>query len=508
MKPWNNRVLSVCLATILVLSASGCQGKGADSHSAAVSDGQALSSEVTSENLESTSEMVQTYSDMLVHEPAVSPSDPDYYARALETEIYNFKVIRNVPTAYTAESWDAYTSTANILLTIDPSAINDVAKSMIDNATAKREALVQVAPAADCMWYIWGDEMATAEPVTEEDFTTESYDNADAKPFLVPYLAEDQTAVKGNMIVVAGGGYSSRGNTMEGYPIAEAFRELGYNAYVLQRRVEPYSPEDIWMDLQRSIRYLRYNADDLGLGGMDCIAASGFSGGSATILGQVAYLYGDTLPTVFDADYRSDEVDQMSADLNVICPLYGPQYSAEHVENYEGLVTDNPNLPAMFLAVGENDATGALPDIMTLADSVREKTLVEVHTFATVGHGFGPGLKGTTSTYWIPMADTFIDLVMDRKAEDSAAVEIPDEYTQFQQYSFEAGFGKTDVTCAVNEDMTKFYISFTAFDEEQVLEGILEDGIVTVTYDKTGFMTGEAQVIYNAADPNNWQQIG
>ena len=99
MKPWNNRVLSVCLATILVLSASGCQGKGADSHSAAVSDGQALSSEVTSENLESTSEMVQTYSDMLVHEPAVSPSDPDYYARALETEIYNFKVIRNVPTA-------------------------------------------------------------------------------------------------------------------------------------------------------------------------------------------------------------------------------------------------------------------------------------------------------------------------------------------------------------------------------------------------------------------------
>lgn len=83
--------------------------------------------------------MVQTYSDMLVHEPAVSPSDPDYYARALETEIYNFKVIRNVPTAYTAESWDAYTSTANILLTIDPSAINDVAKSMIDNATAKRE---------------------------------------------------------------------------------------------------------------------------------------------------------------------------------------------------------------------------------------------------------------------------------------------------------------------------------------------------------------------------------
>ena len=63
------------------------------------------------------------------------------------------------------------------------------------------------------------------------------------KPFLVPYLVEDQLAAKGNMIVIAGGGYSSRGNAMEGYPIAEAFQDLGYNAYVLQRRVAPYSQE-------------------------------------------------------------------------------------------------------------------------------------------------------------------------------------------------------------------------------------------------------------------------
>ena len=93
----------------------------------------------------------------------------------------------------------------------------------------------------------------------------------------------------------------------------------------------------------------------------------------------------------------------MSADLDVVCPLYGPQYDGEHTSDYAGLVTENPNLPAMFLAVGENDATGAMPDIWTLANSVRGKTVVEVHTFAEVGHGFGAGLQGTTSTYWIPM---------------------------------------------------------------------------------------------------------
>lgn len=81
----------------------------------------------------------------------LDPSDPDYYQKALETELYNYKLIRNVPTAYQAESWDAYTATANTLLNIDPDNIDDVSKSMIDNAVAQREALVQDAPAADCM---------------------------------------------------------------------------------------------------------------------------------------------------------------------------------------------------------------------------------------------------------------------------------------------------------------------------------------------------------------------
>ena len=34
------------------------------------------------------------------------------------------------------------------------------------------------------MWYIWGDAPATAETVEVSDFTAESYDNADMKPFL------------------------------------------------------------------------------------------------------------------------------------------------------------------------------------------------------------------------------------------------------------------------------------------------------------------------------------
>lgn len=152
MRKWNKRLLSGCLLAALLLSMSGCQQ--GNTTSSAVSS-QAVSAAAASSE-ETTEDPVETYHDMPVQTLDLDPSDPDYYQKALETELYNYKLIRNVPTAYQAESWDAYTATANTLLNIDPDNIDDVSKSMIDNAVAQREALVQDAPAADCMWYIWG----------------------------------------------------------------------------------------------------------------------------------------------------------------------------------------------------------------------------------------------------------------------------------------------------------------------------------------------------------------
>ena len=118
-------------------------------------------------------------------------------------------------------------------------------------------------------------------------FDDKSFDNEDFRPFLVPYLVNDQNEAKGNIIVVAGGGYSQRANDGEGYNVAECFRNLGYNCYVLQRRVAPYAKEDIWLDMQRAVRYLRSQAQEFDLGGMDCVVGMGFSGGSGTVLGAV-----------------------------------------------------------------------------------------------------------------------------------------------------------------------------------------------------------------------------
>ena len=118
--------------------------------------------------------------------------------------------------------------------------------------------------------------------------------------------------------------------------------------------------------------------------------------------GEVANLYGDVQPTLYDADYASDAVDQMSADLDVVCPLYGPQYNGEHTRaDFAGLVTENPNLPAMFLAVGKTTPPAPCPTVQLWQLGPGQDSGGSSH-FAEVGRGFGSGLQGTSSTYWIP----------------------------------------------------------------------------------------------------------
>lgn len=356
---------------------------------------------------------VVTYNDVPTKEVEVSPTDADYYEKLWDVEVYNYKIIRNIPTVYDSASWEEYCSYANIILNFtNPAALTENEKGLVDRATQYRNKLIQTKSLEEGIWYLWGESMPMAEDADSLVFSKESYDNSDFKPFLIPYLLEDQSTVKGNMIIIAGGGYSSRGNRGEGYPIAAAFNELGYNCYVLQRRVAPYSQEDIWMDMQRAIRMVRYEIEENELGGAECIVATGFSGGSATIQGSIVKYYGDIQPTITDPTYQADNIDTYSADLTVVCAMYGPAYDFRNMDGYVGLVTENTKIPAFFIAMGADDEL-TYEDCFVLADSVKGiAPAVEIHTFANVGHGFGIGRTDTNSMLWIPLADGFITQII------------------------------------------------------------------------------------------------
>lgn len=438
-------------------------------------------------------------------ETAVDENDPEYALSFYETEYYNYRVLRNIPTAFESAQWDTYVTKGGLMETIDPANITEEDVAKVQAAYEARQQLVQIASAEDCMWYIWGENIPMAEAADSLEFTNADEDNEDFIPYLVPYLLEDQSQVKSNLIVVAGGGYGSRNNNGEGYPIAKAFNQRGFNAFVLQRRVAPYSAEDVWMDMQRSIRYLRHYGEALGIGGLDNISAAGFSGGSATILGTIVNLYGDVQPTIYDETYVPDEVDAENSDLDVAFLIYGPNWYPTHDDEYVGFIGDNENLPAMYIACGEDDATGAPLDCLTLYASVLDKTVAELHIFANVGHGFGVGLYGTNSDSWIPMADVFVDVAKHKEVMEAGG--IPENYTQKQLSYIDFPFGTTEVEAYANDDATQFMVRFNVFGDDQVLEGILDNGTARVVSDATGFFSNDIQLIADSLDPNGWEPI-
>ena len=65
----------------------------------------------------------------------------------------------------------------------------------------------------------------------EAGFTVDSYDNADFRPFLVPYLVSDQSQAKGTLIVLSGGGNTTRSNPNEAYRVAPAFLVSGLQLF-------------------------------------------------------------------------------------------------------------------------------------------------------------------------------------------------------------------------------------------------------------------------------------
>lgn len=322
------------------------------------------------------------------------------------TELNAFRFIYNIPTAFEAESFAAYSKAAKALRNMDCSSLNEKDLAKLEKIEDARAALVQIASPEEVIWEIWGQNMPVATDKANLVFDDKSFDNEDFRPFLVPYLVNDQNEAKGNIIVVAGGGYSQRANDGEGYNVAECFRNLGYNCYVLQRRVAPYAKEDIWLDMQRAVRYLRSRAQEFDLGGMDCVVGMGFSGGSGTVLGAVQYCYGDVQPTVFDPDYVPDAVDAYHSDMDAVCALYGP--NVQMYAEYNGMETENQNLPEMFVAAGQLDNTGAGKDSLKLVQSVFDKTKVEFHLFADARHGFSLGLGNNNASCWVQMADAFL----------------------------------------------------------------------------------------------------
>ena len=88
------------------------------------------------------------------------------------------------------------------------------------------------------------------------DFSN-AFDGPDFVPNMDAYILDDQSNVKGNIIILSGGSDKTRSNDYEGLPAAEYFNNANYNAFLVNYRVAPYETVDATLDVGRAIRYIK-----------------------------------------------------------------------------------------------------------------------------------------------------------------------------------------------------------------------------------------------------------
>ena len=173
-------------------------------------------------------------------------------------------------------------------------------------------------------FYLW--EEGNAPAVTEYTVNSGGYfDEPDFRPTITSFPVPEGTSVKGAVLVCAGGAFQFRSDENEGTPVAEALAKLGYQAFVVDYRLRPYTQQEGALDLARAVRFVRKNADLYGIEPED-IAVMGFSAGGILAGEMLLHWDGTVSPAALDSSYLPDELDAVSADAaadGMIYSFYG-----------------------------------------------------------------------------------------------------------------------------------------------------------------------------------------
>ena len=451
-------------------------------------------------------ESAEQFGDVPIRTVDLPETDENYFKELDLAELWNLKQIRNYPTLYVHKGWKSYLATCANLQGYDPDNLSDAAKEDLLKIKAAREALEQIIPFEGIngeVMYIWGEDMPVTTPAEKLVFTRDVHDDEDFRPFLTPYLLEDQSQAKGIWLVTSGGGNAFRSNPNEAYNICPRLNELGYNAFLLQRRVTPYDNDDIVMDMQRAIRFIKYHAEEWGLGGRDVLVNSGYSGSGGNLRVMLEKFYGDITPDQFDTDYVCDDNDRVNSDYDVAVVIYSGR----------PLKTENPNIPHMFIAVGELDSfEGSIQLYQQLKTEERFKNVhPELHIYGLNGHGFGVGMKGTGSETWLESADLYIQHVMGKNAVIVDG-NPPEEFV-LKQVVVENNRGTQSmdvyVTVYTTADHSKYYMTYVTRGNQQIVYGsIIVGRPLAPDYDASGgyaLKYNSHNVIWDLCDQTAWQ---
>lgn len=217
-------------------------------------------------------------------------------------------------------------------------------------------------------------------------------------PNIEPYLINDDK-IHSCIVVIPGGGYEYLADH-EGEPIAKWLNSIGINAFVLTYRVAPYKHPYPLYDLQRAIRFIRYNHKEFNVD-ENKIGVLGFSAGGHLAASSCVH---------FDEGKKEavDEIDKTSCrpNMSVLCyPVISLEEYA-HEGSKENLLGKSPskdlvsemcpnkqvkeNTPPAFIWTTAEDNTVPMENSLLYAKALKDKDIpFELHVFPKGHHGLG-----------------------------------------------------------------------------------------------------------------------
>ncbi len=235
--------------------------------------------------------------------------------------------------------------------------------------------------------YLWEEgNVPTSTEYTENN--SGYFDPPDFHPNMVYFPAKQGVEVKGAVLVCAGGAFQFRSSEIEGTPVAEHLSELGYQSFVVNYRLRPYTMQEGALDLARAVRYVRSHAADLGIEKND-IAVVGFSAGGI-LGGELVLNFDGTINgTAIDPDYVPDELDRISADVSAVGMIYSfygrLSVASTDVEKFRA-----SDLPPTYFLYGTRDPF--VSQFEACVSALQQAGVpVESHALQGMPHGFGAG---------------------------------------------------------------------------------------------------------------------
>lgn len=223
-------------------------------------------------------------------------------------------------------------------------------------------------------------------------------DGADFRPNMVYFPAQEGVEIKGAVLICPGGAFQFRSEG-EGAPVARALSELGYQSFVVNYRLRPYTQQEGALDLARAVRYVRQHAADYKIN-PDNIVVAGFSAGGILCGEQVLNYRGLVNGSSMDNRYVPDDLDKVSADVKGIGHIYS-FYGRLSVGSTDVELFRRSNLPPAFYCWGTND--GFAGQFTANANAV-EQAGVSVTRHILQGFPHGYGSRGD----WIPVFDRWL----------------------------------------------------------------------------------------------------